>query len=93
MSWLRRLFQKPEPIELTLYTGPNCRLCESVKAEFLAQAADRHFVLQEVDITTDRALKKRYGLSIPVLEIDGEALLSGRIEPAELRRVLKDARS
>ena len=93
MSWFRRLFQKPELLELTLYTGPNCSLCESVKAELLAQGADRHFVLREVDITTDRALKKRYGLSIPVLEIDGETLLSGRIEPAELRRVLKDARS
>jgi predicted thioredoxin/glutaredoxin len=32
-------------------------------------------------------------VSIPVLEIDGEALLSGRIEPDELRRVLKDALS
>jgi zinc finger CCHC domain-containing protein 8 len=93
MSWFHRFLPKPEPIVLTLYTGPSCSLCESVKAELLAQGAERHFELREVDITTDRALKKRYGLSIPVLEIDGEALLSGRIEPAELRRVLKDARS
>ena len=92
MSWFHRFLRKPEPIVLTLYTGPDCSLCESVKAEFLAQGAERHFELREVDITTDRALKKRYGLSIPVLEIDGEILLSGRVEPAELRRVLKDAR-
>jgi len=45
------------------------------------------------NITTDRELKKRYGLSIPVLELDGELLLSGRIEPSELRRVLKTART
>ena len=93
MSWFHRLLRKPEPLVLTLYTGPNCSLCESVKTELLAQGAERHFVLREVDITTDRALKKRYGLSIPVLELDGETLLSGRIEPAELRHALRDARS
>ncbi|MDE0892006.1 MAG: glutaredoxin family protein [Planctomycetota bacterium] len=93
MSWLDRLFRRRELIALTLYTGPSCSLCELVKAELHAQGAHRRFELREVDITTDRELKKRYGLSIPVLEIDGEALLSGRIEPDELRRVLKDALS
>ncbi len=93
MSWFRRLFQKPEQIELTLYTGPHCSLCESLKAELLAQGAERHFLLREVDITTGRALKKRYGLSIPVLAVGGETLLSGRIDPADLRRALRDARS
>ena len=54
--------------------------------------AHRYFEVREVDITTDRELKKRYGLSIPVLEVNGETLLSGKIDLAELRRVLKDAR-
>ena len=92
MSWIDRFRQRREPVPLTLYTGPNCSLCETLKAELLAQGAHRYFEVREVDITTDRELKKRYGLSIPVLEVNGETLLSGRIDPAELRRVLKDAR-
>ena len=46
-----------------------------------------------MDVTTDRELKKRYGLSIPVLELDGETLLSGKIDPKELRRTLKNSRT
>jgi zinc finger CCHC domain-containing protein 8 len=93
MSWLARIRPRPMKATLTLYTGPACSLCESVKAELSAIGAQRHFDLREVDITTDRELKKRYGLSIPVLELDGELLLSGRIEPSELRRALKTART
>ena len=78
---------------LTLYTGPGCTLCETVKAELLKMGAHRRFDLQEVDITTDRELKKRYGLSIPVLALNGEHLLSGKIDPEELRRALQTAHS
>ena len=88
MSLLDRFRPRRELASLTLYTGPGCSLCETVKDELTALGAHRHFDLREVDVTTDRELKKRYGLSIPVLELDGEPLLSGRIDPAELRRVV-----
>ena len=93
MSWIDRFRPRRVPASLTLYTGPDCSLCETVKAELAAFGAHRHFDLREVDITTDRELKKRYGLSIPVLELDGEPLLSGKIDPADLRRALESARS
>jgi len=93
MSWLDRFRPRRELATLTLYTGPGCSLCETVKGELKKMGAHRRFELLEVDVTTDRELKKRYGLSIPVLELDGEPLLSGRIEPAELRQALLTARS
>ena len=93
MSWLDRFRSRREPPSLTLYTGPGCSLCETVKAELTSIGAHRHFDLREVDVTTDRELKKRYGLSIPVLELNGEPLFSGKIDPAELRRALETART
>ena len=93
MSWLDRFRPKRALPTLTLYTGPGCSLCEVLKGELKKMGAHRRFKIREVDITTDRALKKRYGLSIPVLELDGEPLLSGRIEVAELHQALQTARS
>ena len=93
MSWFDRIRPKAEQASLTLYTGPDCSLCEDVKAELVSLGAHRHFDLHEVDITTDRELKKRYGLSIPVLELDGEPIFSGKVDPAELRHALKAFRS
>ena len=92
MSWLDRFRSFRDQGTLTLYTGPGCSLCEVVKAELENLGAHRRFDLREVDVTTDRELKKRYGLSIPVLELDGELLLSGKIDPSELRRALQTAR-
>ena len=92
MSWIDRTRPRRRRATLTLFTGPSCGLCETLKAELKTLGAARHFDLQEVDITKDRTLKKRYGLSIPVLELDGQLLLSGRIDPAELRRALSSAR-
>ena len=93
MSWLDRFRSRRELATLTLYTGPGCSLCEDVKAELESLGAHRRFDLREVDVTTDRELKKRYGLSIPVLELDGEPLLSGKIDPKELRQALQTARN
>jgi zinc finger CCHC domain-containing protein 8 len=91
MSWLDRFRSRRDLATLTLYTGPGCSLCETVKAELTRLGAHRRFELREVDISTDRELKKRYGLSIPVLELDGEPLLSGKIDPRELRQALQTA--
>ncbi len=93
MSWLDRFRSRSDRATLTLYTGPGCSLCETVKAELIKMGAHRHFELREVDVTTDRELKKRYGLSIPVLELDGEPLLSGKMNPEELRQALQTARN
>jgi hypothetical protein len=47
--------------------------------------------LDEVDISTDPVLLDRYGLEIPVLEIDGKKVAKYRITEDQLRRIV-DAR-
>jgi hypothetical protein len=45
-------------------------------------------VVEEVDITTDAELEARYGLEIPVLEVDGRKAAKYRITEGELVMIL-----
>jgi len=53
-------------LTLTLYSGPNCRLCD--QAEVMVQMARLPGVtLHKQDVTASLELKKQYGLRIPLL--------------------------
>ena len=57
---------------LTLYTKPDCSLCDAA-AEALARVrAHAPFDLEVVDIGADPYLRARYGERIPVVLVDGE---------------------
>ena len=68
---------------LTLYSRPECHLCEAVHTELLALVRDRA-ELRVVDVDGSPALERRYGLRIPVL-VAGDTELSGY--PLDRRRV------
>ena len=56
----------------------------------LAQVrADVPFALEEVDITGDPRLERRYRERIPVVEIDGEEAFTFFVHPDALRRRLR----
>lgn len=71
-----------------LYTRPGCHLCDEMKAEIARSRAGRRLRLVEVDISTDRALVRRFGRRIPVLELDGRPAFEGRLSAADLERAL-----
>lgn len=54
---------------------------------------DVPFEFQEIDVSTDATLEERYGLEIPVLEIEGKKAAKYRIGADELRRILAGRRS
>jgi len=60
---------------LTLYSRPDCHLCEQARVEILAMR-DRgiDFELVEVDIESDDDLLSRYLERIPVVAVDGETV-------------------
>jgi glutaredoxin len=66
---------------LTLYGKPGCHLCEEAREAVLAVTAPREVEVREVDVTMDPVLERRYGLRIPVLELDGEELFQYVIDP------------
>ncbi|HEX2126972.1 MAG TPA: glutaredoxin family protein [Thermoleophilaceae bacterium] len=67
-----------------LYGKPGCHLCEEARAAVERVRAGRPFELEEVDVTLDPALHRRYGERIPVLEVDGEELFQYFVDEAAL---------
>jgi glutaredoxin len=76
---------------LTLYGKPGCHLCDDARREIELVRADLPADLQEVDVTLDAALHRRYGERIPVLELDGEQLFELRVDRHQLRQALRRA--
>jgi hypothetical protein len=74
--------------KLTLYGRPDCHLCEALLADLepLLRAGDS---VDTVDVDSDVALERRYGLRIPVL-VAGELELSGYpLDRERVRRYLE----
>jgi glutaredoxin len=59
---------------LTLYGKPGCHLCDEARATVRRALAGRDVELDEVDITLDPVLERRYRERIPVLALDGQEL-------------------
>ena len=80
------------PAILTLYTKPECGLCDEAKATLHALQREIPFEVVEIDITTDPALSARFREEIPVAFLDGRKLFKYRVDPALLRRQLRRTR-
>ena len=59
---------------VVLYARPGCHLCDDARAVIEAARAEVAFVFEEVDIESDDALVRDYGLRIPVVAVDGDEL-------------------
>jgi glutaredoxin len=69
---------------VTLYTRPGCHLCDEARAA-LERLRDRFpFAIEEVDITADDALHRRYLERIPVIALAGEELCDYHVDEALL---------
>jgi glutaredoxin len=73
---------------LTLYGKPGCHLCDDARAAVERVTARRHVPLEQVDISRDPVLYKRYGERIPVLEMNGETVFEFFVDEAVLERRL-----
>ena len=74
--------------KITLYGKPGCHLCETARAVVERVRSDHEFELEEVDVTLDPLLHRRYGERIPVLELDGEELFEYFVQERSLRERL-----
>lgn len=73
---------------LTLYTRPNCCLCDKAEALIQKVAQDLPLTLECVDITGDAELEALWGEKIPVVAKDGEIAIVSRVSEFWLRRIL-----
>jgi len=77
-------------IALTIYSRPGCHLCDDMKGVVnrVVQRTATPVTIEEIDISTDGELERRYGLEIPVLLVDGRKAAKYRITEADLSRLL-----
>jgi glutaredoxin len=74
---------------LTLYSKPDCHLCEDAVTVLRALQEELAFEFRELDITADDALHRSYFERIPVLELDGEELCEYFVDEKLLRERLE----
>jgi glutaredoxin len=72
-----------------LYGAPGCHLCEAARRVLERVRAEIPFVLEEVDISADQDLERRYRERIPVVAVDGEEAFTYFVHPEALRRRLR----
>jgi glutaredoxin len=73
---------------LTLYGKPGCHLCDDARAAVERVTARRDVPLEQVDISRDPVLYKRYGERIPVLELNGETVFEFFVDEVVLEQRL-----
>jgi glutaredoxin len=76
---------------LVLYGRPGCHLCDDARGVLQRLRARFGFALEEVDITTDDALHRRYLERIPVVALDGEELFDFFVDERALAERLREA--
>lgn len=80
-------------MRVTLYTKPECPLCDECKADLRALQSEFGFVLEERSILDDPEFFARFQFLIPVVDIDGGPLLYPPHDWLTLRHTLVAAQA
>jgi Glutaredoxin-like domain (DUF836) len=78
---------------LTLVHRRDCALCDEMLAQL--QALGRSVALPPIDVVdvdSDPLLRRRHGLDVPVLLLDGAVVCRHRLDRCELARLLRPGR-
>jgi hypothetical protein len=81
-------------IQLTLYSKPDCHLCDEMEEVLLNASSGSEIKVTRVDITKDPELEKLYGLDIPLLTHKGKLLAKHKAHEktlaAKLRKIVSE---
>lgn len=73
-------------MRVTFYTKAGCHLCEEARDMLEDIAALTQFELTEIDIRCDTNIFEQYRYRIPVIIIDEDTIVEGRIEFRDLAK-------
>ena len=80
-------------VAVTVYSAPGCHLCDQAKTVIAEVGAETDLKLEEIDISGDPELERRYREFIPVVFVDGHRAFTYRVDPDVLRRLVGAATS
>jgi predicted thioredoxin/glutaredoxin len=76
--------------QLTVLHRRDCELCEEMLAALARLKTTLALpAIAVLDVDTDPDLKRRHGLDVPVLLLDGTVVCRHRLDESELRRLLR----
>jgi len=78
--------------EITVYSKPDCHLCEEAMAVLRRLQGELEFDLRELDIGSDDTLQRAYFERIPVIAIGDEELCDYFVDEALVRERLESRR-
>lgn len=78
----------PDTPALVLYVREGCHLCELFLVELSVDLGPTIEDVRIVDVDRDEELAARFGLRVPVLEVDGTVLCEGVYDGPGVRRAL-----
>jgi glutaredoxin len=81
--------QEPAQMQVTFYTKAGCHLCEEARDMLDDIAAQTPYELTEIDIRSNQQAFEEYRYRIPVIIINNDRLLEGRIEFRDLAKALQ----
>ena len=77
---------------VTLYSKPDCHLCDIAKERILNAQKQIYFDLKTIDITTDSDLFETYKERIPVVLVNGEEAYAYRVsEKGLIKKIRADS--
>ena len=76
---------------VTVYTKPDCPLCDEAKEVLGRVRARVPFDLEEINILADPALLERFRYDIPVVFIDGQKAFKHHLDEEAVERRLRRA--
>lgn len=83
----------PNTIKVVFYTKAGCHLCDDARDLLEDIAADMPFDLTEIDIRSDMGIFEQYRYRIPVIIINDQAIVEGRIAHTDLRKAFASQRT
>jgi hypothetical protein len=72
-----------------MYSRRRCGLCDEAREVIAAAGREVPLQLDEVYIDGDDALELRYGIRVPVIEVDGVEAFELTVEPGQLEELLR----
>ncbi len=86
------IMQPMDSLRVTIMSRQDCHLCRVVTRVAKHVQQDLPFHLSVVDVDSDPELKERYGDRVPVVLLNDQETLSGKVTGEALREAIKKAR-
>jgi Glutaredoxin-like domain (DUF836) len=72
-----------------MYSRKDCGLCDQAREIIASERRRAEFRFDEVIIDGDPALERRYGLRVPVVDVDGTEEFEYVVDPDRLGELLR----